>query len=273
MVAGNDGRAFTRDVLHPYEFPPEHQGEEGAQDRDDGEIYGFHGVPPRSTSKRGHCNRSGTVRLAIIPVKPLAHAKERLATALSAEERRALSLAMLADVVAAASVLDEVWVLNSDADAAAVAIEAGAVSKTDPVPDAGLNSSLTIATESASAAGAGGVLVLAADLPSATKIDVDAMVDGPGVLLAPNRSGDGTNALWRSPPRAIDVAFGRGSLSAHERLARAGEIALRLVRRRGLALDVDEPPDLRAAIQLGTGAHTRAILESIGIAERSVAWR
>jgi 2-phospho-L-lactate/phosphoenolpyruvate guanylyltransferase len=213
------------------------------------------------------------VRLAIIPVKPLASAKERLASALSAEERRALSLAMLADVVAAASVLDEVWVLNSDADAAAVAVETCAVSKTDPSPSAGLNASLTVATGWAQEAGFAGVLVLAADLPTATAADVDAMVEGAGVLLAPNRSGDGTNSLWRSPPRAIAVAFGPGSRAAHERLARAGGTPIRLVHRPGLALDVDEPHDLRAANEQGPGPHTRAILERMGVAERSIAWR
>lgn len=213
------------------------------------------------------------MRLAIIPVKPLSSAKERLAAALTAEERRALSLAMLADVVAVASVLDEVWVLNSDADAAAVAVEAGVVSKTDPTPSAGLNGSLTIASGWAHGAGFAGVLVLAADLPAATKADVEAMIEGEGVALAPNRSGDGTNALWRSPPDAIEVAFGPGSRAAHEGLARATGSPLRLVRRPGLALDVDEPHDLRAATEQGSGAHTRAILERIGVAQRSIAWR
>src|SRR5919106_1215662 len=49
-----------------------------------------------------------------------ATAYERLAPTLSADERRRLSLAMLADVITAARAYDRVWVLNSDAEAEAL---------------------------------------------------------------------------------------------------------------------------------------------------------
>ncbi|MFY9588743.1 MAG: 2-phospho-L-lactate guanylyltransferase, partial [Actinomycetota bacterium] len=71
------------------------------------------------------------MRVVLIPMKPLAAAKERLSPALSVNERRRLSLAMLADVIAAAEGFDRVWVLNSDAAAADLAHEAGV----DAVPD------------------------------------------------------------------------------------------------------------------------------------------
>jgi 2-phospho-L-lactate guanylyltransferase (CobY/MobA/RfbA family) len=45
---------------------------------------------------------------------------------------------------------------------------------------------------------------------------------------------------------------------------------MRVVERAGLALDVDEPGDLRAAWAAGPGAHTRRALEEIGFASREV---
>ncbi|MGH2793340.1 MAG: 2-phospho-L-lactate guanylyltransferase, partial [Actinomycetota bacterium] len=74
------------------------------------------------------------MRFCLIPMKPLAAAKERLAPALDAGERRTLSLAMLADVVEAARGFDRVWVLESDDDAARVAVAGDAEPIPDPAP-------------------------------------------------------------------------------------------------------------------------------------------
>ena len=74
------------------------------------------------------------MKICLVPMKPLEHAKARLAPVLSADQRRALSLAMLTDVVRAAGALDVVWVLNSDEDAAAVARAEGAEPRPDPAP-------------------------------------------------------------------------------------------------------------------------------------------
>lgn len=209
------------------------------------------------------------MRLCIVPMKPLAHAKARLSEVLSPEERRALSLAMLADVVRAARALDAVWVLNSDDDAAEVATRAGGESRPDPTPSEGLNASLTHATADAVAAGARGVLVLSADCPAATGEDVRAMAIGAGVTLAPNREASGTNALWRMPPDVIPVQFGPRSRFAHEVRAVTHGIPCAIIPRPGLGLDVDRPRDLDAAWEMPTlGAATRAALTALGYPQR-----
>jgi 2-phospho-L-lactate guanylyltransferase len=91
-----------------------------------------------------------------------------------------------------------------------------------------------------------------------------------GVALAPSSDGAGTNALWRSPPGSIPPAFGPGSRAAHERLAMERGVPVRVVVRAGLALDVDEPRDLRAAWDTGPGPRTRLVLEEMGFATREV---
>lgn len=204
----------------------------------------------------------GPMDLCIVPMKPLGRAKLRLAGLLVPEQRRALSLAMLADVVVAAQGFDAVWVLNSDQDAADVARAAGAEPRPDPTPDGGLNASLNAATADAVSAGATGILIVSADLPAVSAETLGAL-RGPGVALAPDRGGSGTNALWRTPPDVIPTTYGPGSRAIHEQLAVAAAVPFRLAADPLLALDVDTPDDLRAAIAAPVGPATRAALETL----------
>ena len=200
-------------------------------------------------------------------MKPLATAKERLAPALSPDERRRLSLAMLEDVIVAATGFDRVWVLNSDDVVADLALAAGVEAVADPAPGAGLNASLTAGTRAAIAEGATGVLIVSADLPCAKEEHLARLVAEPGVAIAPDRNGIGTNALWRSPGDLIDVAFGPKSFAAHVELAHAAGKRAR-VTGSSLAFDVDTPDHLVEAWGYGIGSATRKALEELGIAVR-----
>jgi 2-phospho-L-lactate/phosphoenolpyruvate guanylyltransferase len=208
------------------------------------------------------------MRLCIVPMKPLAHAKARLSEVLDSDQRRALSLAMLTDVVRAARALDVVWVLNSDEDAASVARAEGAEPKPDPAPGEGLNASLDAATVMAAEHGADGVLVVSADCPAARQDDVRALAIGRGVVMAPDRYGTGTNALWRSPPGVIQTSFGGNSRRSHTALAHVHGVPFAVLPLARVALDVDRPADLEAVLALGPGDATRAALESLGYPSR-----
>ena len=208
------------------------------------------------------------MKLCIIPMKPLAHAKARLAPVLSPDDRRALCLAMLRDVVRAAGALDAVWVLNSDEEAASVAREEGAEARPDPAPGEGLNASLDAATWMATEEGARGVLVLSADCPAATRADVKAIAIGDGVVMAPDRYGAGTNALWRSPPGVIQTSFGGNSRRSHTALAHVHHVPFAVMPLPRLALDVDRPADLDDVWSVGPGDETRAALERLGYPSR-----
>jgi 2-phospho-L-lactate guanylyltransferase len=194
--------------------------------------------------------------LIVVPAKPLARGKARLAGVLSTQERRTLILAMLSDVVCVAAATGDVWVVCSDPDAARAAEENGARPVPDATPDGGLNTSLAAATAAAAAAGYEGVLLLASDLPCVSEDDVRFILDAGPVAVAPSRDGTGTNALWRSPPDIIGTAFGENSRAAHEALARAAGAEPLIVRRAGLALDVDTPQDLPDALGAGAGRRT-----------------
>ncbi|MCA1831313.1 MAG: 2-phospho-L-lactate guanylyltransferase [Actinobacteria bacterium] len=201
--------------------------------------------------------------LIVIPAKPLARAKARLATFLDGEERQALALAMLRDVVSAATQVAPVWVVCSDEEAVAVARERGAEAVPDKTPEAGLNASLSATTADVTGAGYDGALVLASDLPCVRPEDVAALLGPAQAVIAPSAGGDGTNALWRSPADLFPTAFGEKSRSAHERLAAESGLAALIVRRPRLELDVDDPGDLTRAVELGTGPATAAIVRSV----------
>lgn len=204
--------------------------------------------------------------LVVVPAKPLAHAKARLAPALNAEERRLLCLAMLADVTTAAIVLDAgpVVVVASDTDAEAVARACGARVVWDPMPAAGLNPSL----EAAIGDEPDGVLIVSSDVASAAPGDLAAMIGDEAVALAVDEAGTGTNALWRKPGRVIPLAFGPQSAAAHRDLAAEAGVAFRIVKRPGLALDLDLPAHLTQAWNAEIGTNTRSALLDLGFPGR-----
>jgi 2-phospho-L-lactate guanylyltransferase len=97
--------------------------------------------------------------------------------------------------------------------------------------------------------GATRVLLVPGDCPLLRGADVDALLrrhPGPGVVIVPDRHGDGTNALLLAPPRAIVPSFGPGSRARHERLAAEAGVACAVDAVASLAHDVDTADDLAA---------------------------
>lgn len=185
---------------------------------------------------------------ALVPLKSLSSAKTRLAGALDAHERRTLACWMATRVLAACREADAVGrvVLLADDAPTARAVDTAGV-EVAVMSQSGLGP--TLAEADARFGHEPATLVLAADLPLVCAADVDAVCTvgwpAPAVVIAPADDG-GTAALLRRPPSAMGSAFGPGSARAHERLARAAGLAPRLVRRAGMAHDVDEPADLEA---------------------------
>ena len=94
------------------------------------------------------------------------------------------------------------------------------------------------------------LLILHADLPLLEVADVEALARaaGGGVAIAPDRAGAGTNALAIGANRPFTLCFGPDSFARHR--AQAPDAAI-VTGRPGLALDVDTPADLQAAVALG----------------------
>ena len=104
------------------------------------------------------------------------------------------------------------------------------------------------------------MVILHGDLPNLQAADVDSLVgalpsDGaPGVAIAPDRAGTGTNGLVLRPPGLIHFRFGVGSFAKHVAEVEAAGVPLVAVNRAGLAFDLDTPADLARWLELGDAA-------------------
>jgi 2-phospho-L-lactate guanylyltransferase len=193
---------------------------------------------------------------AIIPVKPFDLGKSRLAVALGTSELEALNRRLFARVFGAArGELGPGRVIVVTTDAALLAKvrcdQAHAVLERTA---GDLNAALAQACDYASERGAHAIAVLPSDLPEICGADIAALRNAidppPSCVIAPDESEQGTNALALSPPHADFFRFGPQSFASHVALAAARGLAPRIVRRPGLAHDLDTPEAYRQFVSL-----------------------
>ena len=210
---------------------------------------------------------------ALVPVRALAEGKKRLAPLLAPVERVALARAMLEDVLdclSRAPEVDGVAVVTDDSQAAAVAMDYGALVLPDaPGPVGGLNASLegaaawtrTTHTEAAT-------LIIHADLPAVAPEDIAALVSEESDVVLARAHDGGTNALLLRPGVSLPFAFGADSCSRHLAAARAAGLAARVIERAGLSLDLDRPEDIAACLARAGNSRTLGLLHRLGVPAR-----
>lgn len=195
----------------------------------------------------------------IVPHRGLEAAKTRLATSLSPDERMFLASQLLQRVLRVArEVSDDVVVISPSRSLLEVVEPSGA--RLVVQRGMGLNSGLDQVRFDALVDDIETLGVLHGDLPNLQAGDVETLLAGlpadgsPGVAIAPDRAGTGTNALVLRPPGVIHFRFGAGSFAKHaEEVERAG-VPLVAVNRAGLAFDLDTPQDLARWLELGDAA-------------------
>lgn len=188
--------------------------------------------------------------VAVVPVKPLRRGKSRLAGVLSVQERTLLNRYLFTrtlEVLKAVPAIEQVLVVSRDSAALALAREQGAHTLQEQ-SDSQLNLALKRAVMLLRASAVSTLLVIPADLPLLTAEDITALLEAlpkpRGVALAPNAAGNGTNGLAVSPPGALEFAYGPNSFSRHLEFAQRANLPVAVVRREGLARDLDWPHDL-----------------------------
>jgi 2-phospho-L-lactate guanylyltransferase len=180
---------------------------------------------------------------ALIALKAPAAAKGRLAEILDATGRSQLVAQMFSQVLEAlqaARSIDGIAVVTAES-----LPQTGLVVLDDP--GGGLNAALTHGARELAARGVDELLVLHADLPLLTAAQIDAFVAAgreTGLAIAPDKLGQGSNALYLPLPAPISFCFGHDSCRLH--LAEAARIGRPITRQTmaGFAFDVDEPADL-----------------------------
>jgi 2-phospho-L-lactate guanylyltransferase len=208
---------------------------------------------------------------AVVPVKRLGLAKQRLAPVLSRHERAELVRTMLRDVLTtlcATPGLSGTIVVTADPEIAKLAALFDARVVADAA-EAGVNTAVTVGLQALDRASA--AVVVPADVPFATAADVCAVIGELArcpIVLAPALSDGGTNALAMQRPDLIAPAFGDGSFVAHQRRAYDAGLACAVVRTEGLGRDIDCPDDLLCRMDSRKSSLTAALLSDLNIADR-----
>ncbi len=219
---------------------------------------------------------------AIVPLKPFAQAKQRLAAVLSAAQRAALMQAMLTDVLSSLRQCDwlaGILLVSREPSAAAWAERFGALLYQEAA-DADLStavqnaSGLLVANQ-----GATGTLILHADLPLCSAEELTRILhqhqqslrDGGGhaLTLVPDQAGAGTNCIVSTPPNLIRYQFNGQSFKPHLDAAYSIGVTPCIMPSTKLGLDIDKPEDLQRLLTLGAGGATARCLQELGLAQNS----
>jgi 2-phospho-L-lactate guanylyltransferase len=192
-------------------------------------------------------------------------AKTRLRGTLSPAARERLAGAMLDDVLRAATTTGwPVLVVTDTRTTASRARAAGAQALV--VPARGTQDGARRGLRRVEREGADAALVIAADIPLVSAIDLRRIVAAgrrSEIVIVADRRRTGTNALYLRPPSRIAPRFGKRSFATHRRSAGAAGRVLFIAR---IGLDVDTPADLirlRRA-KRRAGPRTREALDSAG---------
>lgn len=187
---------------------------------------------------------------AVVPLKSPEQAKSRLKASLAPAHRRALFFSMAGHVIRTVRESQGVSgaiVVTSSSEIAefAKAMDCRVVLQPE---DAGTSSAFEAGIAQACAEGMSDLLMLPGDLPLLSSRAVERFMRSSrrraSVTIAPDESGQGTNALLCSPPDAIPLHFGPASFHHHVAAARQRGAALQIVKLRELAFDVDRQGDL-----------------------------
>jgi len=205
---------------------------------------------------------------AILPVKTLAEAKQRLAGVLPQAARCRLMLVMLREVLATLDQVEQlgaILVVTPDAQVAEIAESSGALVLREERAR-GHTVAATAGLDYARARGAEVAFTVPADAPCTTAEEIALLIAAaeggprPRAVLVPARDGDGTNAVLTAPVGVLPLSFGSGSFARHRAAAEAVRLDCRTVELPGLAMDIDEPRDLRDLMERKRGDPRYAFL-------------
>lgn len=200
---------------------------------------------------------------AVVPVKEIALAKQRLAGALGDAARQALTLAMFEDVLdALVRVRTLAGILVVTADAAATHIAAQFSAETSDEAARGGHTEAVAAAARRLAQAGEGMLTIPADVPLVMPEDIERILEARGrFVIVPARDGRGSNAVLCRPADAVPLRFGEASFAPHLAAAEARGIVPVTLRLQRLALDIDGPDDLAEFLRIPSTGRARAVLD------------
>ncbi len=230
-------------------------------------------VPTRLGASR-QPQQTDSLRYILIPVKHLDDAKQRLSLLMSRDERTRLARLLLHstfEAVCGVRNADRVAVVTSSDEVSDLANQFGfeVLRETSQVSE---SASVDWGSQEIEQRGALAALRLPIDLPLTTTEDIEQIIECdqavPSAVIVPSRDGTGTNALLRRPPTLFPSHFGPGSLAKHLAEAAERDLPCRIIHNDHIALDIDDPSDLRELLQHKLPPALDELLSEMAIRER-----
>ena len=214
--------------------------------------------------------------MILIPVKSLANAKQRLASVLDQPTRTKLAQAMLFDVLEKLGTWvsrPEVSIVTSDP----FALELARRFQFQIIPDNANRSetdAIEMATRFCESQGVDNTLVIPGDVPLVNVSELEQILEmapAEGSVLVPAADGRGTNAAWRRPAGLFPLRFGNDSFKPHLAAARATQKPCVVLSLPGIALDVDNPSDLRQLAEAPGETRAQRLARQLDLTDLSLA--
>jgi 2-phospho-L-lactate/phosphoenolpyruvate guanylyltransferase len=193
--------------------------------------------------------------MILVPVKNLNQAKQRLSAILDQPRRTKLAQAMLQDVLdAIISWRDrpKVALVTCDSFALALASKYGFEVIADHT-NTGETDAIAMATHVCETRAVEETLVIPADIPLIQTWELQRIFEGAprqGSVLVPAADGRGSNAVLRRPAGLFPLKFGNDSFKPHLAAAKASGKPCVVLKLPGIAVDVDNPADLKQLAEL-----------------------
>ena len=187
---------------------------------------------------------------AVIPVKQISQAKQRLSPFLSTEERKDFFSAMLEDVLSMMVKIDffkKIILATNCPHAISIAGRHG-ITHFETGPDNGLNQAAGETVNHLLENGISDMFLIPADIPLITEEEINSAIkahpSAPSLTIIPSRDKLGSNCLLLSPPSRMPLKFGPDSYFRHLEIAKSNGLKINPMELPGFGLDIDEPKDL-----------------------------
>ena len=187
----------------------------------------------------------------LIPIRATRQSKSRLSSVLDPDQRRELVLALtrdLFDELASCETDIQYGTVTGGGEVAEIVRERGGFVTPEPENADTLGEIVDEAVcSSEQLTDAGGLLVMPVDLPLVDHTALDGLferLESSDVFLVPDEEEEGTNVLWRNPPRVIPCQYeGTSSFEAHLSVAETHNCSPEIERLDPFRFDLDSPQD------------------------------
>ena len=211
---------------------------------------------------------------AVIPVKQISQAKQRLSKILSSEERRDFFSAMLEDVLGMMVKIDffEKIILATNCPHAISIAGRHGITHFETGPDDGLNQAAGETVNHLLENGIREMFLIPADIPLITEEEINSVLkahpSAPSLTIIPSRDKLGSNCILLSPPSRMPLKFGLDSYFRHLEIAQTNGLKINPMVFPGFGLDIDEPKDLFELLKVEGNTRSQKYIRHLNLVIR-----